>query len=344
MSHASTTATRNTQTRTYLRRLLAPALISLSLLAPLQIAHANVNLTFQQVLQEERAWAGLQSKTLKVNNIEWSYSIGGQANKPTILLIHGLSGSRDNWNRVARYLTPHYQVIIPDLPFHGDTKAPADFDPQIANFQEELRKLMGELGVHQNLHVAGHSLGGGIGLLYASIYFTETQSLMIMNSAGVYKNTNSAYLKDPNKRREMVVSKTGDLDRSLKIAMHTPPFIPSALKREQEQLMIAQAPQTSKVINKLIEQAGHYTPDSFALPVRSIEAPTLIIWGDKDQVIDVGVVPELVEHLKNEEPPVILKGIGHSPLLEAEQLVIQHYLPFLQKAQAKPNPFAGATN
>lgn len=329
---------------TRLQRLLAPTLLALSLggLAPL--SHANLNLTFQQVLQEERAWAGLQTKTIKVNNIDWSYSIGGQADKPTILLIHGLSGSRDNWNRVARYLTPHYQVIIPDLPLHGDTKAPADFDPQIATFQEELRKLTGALGVEKNIHVAGHSLGGGIALLYASIYFTETQSLMIMDSAGVYKNTTSPFLKDPQKLHEIVVKKAGDLDRVLKTAMFAPPFIPSALKREQEQLMISLAPQTTKVVNKLVEQVGYYTPEGFALPVRSIEAPTQIIWGDQDQVIDVGVVPELVEHLKHEEPPVILKGIGHSPLLEAEQLVIQSYLPFLQRAQAKPNPFAGATN
>lgn len=327
-----------------LHRLLVPALLAFTLSSTATLSQASIEMTFQQVMQEERAWAGLQTKTIKVNNIDWSYSIGGAANKPTILLIHGLSGTRDNWNRVARYLTPYYQVIIPDLPLHGDTKAPADFDPQIASFQEELRKLTGALGVEKNIHVAGHSLGGGIALLYASIYFTETQSLMIMDSAGVYKNTTSPFLKDPQKLHEIVVKKTGDLDRVLKTAMYAPPFIPSALKREQEKLMISLAPQTTKVVNKLIEQIGYYTPDSFALPVRSIEAPTQIIWGEQDQVIDVGVVPELVAHLKNEEPPVILKGVGHSPLLEAEQLVIQSYLPFLQRAQAKPNPFAGATN
>ena len=331
-------------TRRRLTHLLTPVLFALSLSSMTSVTHAAIDMSFQQVMQEERAWAGLQTKTIKVNNIDWTYSIGGQANKPTILLIHGLSGSRDNWNRVARYLTPYYQVIIPDLPLHGDSKAPADFDPQVATFQEELRKLMGALGAEKNINVAGHSLGGAIALLYASIYFTETQSLMIMDSAGVYKNTSSPFLKDPQKLHDIVDKKAGDLDRVLKIAMYAPPFIPSVLKREQEQLMISLAPQTTRVVNKLVEQVGYYTPEGFALPVRSIEAPTQIIWGEQDQVIDVGVVPELVEHLKNEEPPVILKGIGHSPLLEAEQLVIQSYLPFLQRAIAKPNPFAGATN
>ena len=238
--------------RPLVQRFIAPILLALSLSSLTTLTHANLNMSFQQVLQEERAWAGLQTKTISVNNIDWTYSIGGQAGKPTILLIHGLSGSRDNWNRVARYLTPYYQVIIPDLPLHGDTKAPADFDPQIASFQEELRKLTGALGVEKNINVAGHSLGGAIALLYTSIYFTETQSLMVMDTAGVYKNTTSPFLKDPQKLHEIVVKKAGDLDRVLKTAMYAAPFIPSALKREQEQVMISLAPQTTRVVNKLV--------------------------------------------------------------------------------------------
>ena len=42
-------------------------------------------------------------------------------------------------------------------------------------------------------------------------------------------------------------------------------------------------------------------PDTFQMGLRSIEAPTLVVWGDKDAVIDVAVVDELKEHLKYEE-------------------------------------------
>lgn len=75
----------------------------------------NIDVSFQTILQQERNWAGLQSKSLKVGDITWSYSEGGSSTKPTLLLIHGLAGSRDNWNRVAHYLTTNYHVIIPDL-------------------------------------------------------------------------------------------------------------------------------------------------------------------------------------------------------------------------------------
>lgn len=75
----------------------------------------------QKYLKQERLNAGLQTKTLKVGDINWTYNEGGNASKPTVLLIHGLAGTRDHWNRVAHYLTPYYHVIAPDLPTNGDT-------------------------------------------------------------------------------------------------------------------------------------------------------------------------------------------------------------------------------
>ncbi|MFX9461770.1 alpha/beta hydrolase, partial [Acinetobacter baumannii] len=91
---------------------LACSVLSVMIISQTQAAD-NIDVTFQNVLQQERSWAGLQSKSLKVGDVTWSYSEGGSTTKPTLLLIHGLAGSRDNWNRVARYLTTNYHVIIP---------------------------------------------------------------------------------------------------------------------------------------------------------------------------------------------------------------------------------------
>ena len=299
--------------------------------------------SFAQVLQEERTWAGLTTRTLKVGDIEWAYSEGGDKSKPTVMLIHGLSGSRDNWNRVARYLTPYYHVIIPDLPDHGDTKVPADYDPQVPSMVESLRRFTEAANLTKNLNVAGHSLGGAVASLYAAQYFFDVQSLLLIDSAGVFKTTQSPYLKDPTLLRNLVVSKPGDFDNLMKIAMYNVPFIPSMLKQEQEKVMMSHADNTRKVIEQLIKMYGYYTPETFALAARAIEAPTLIIWGKQDKIIDVNVVPELKGLIKNAEDPVILPNVGHTPILEAEQLVIQKYLPFLQKSVARPNPFAGST-
>ncbi len=323
---------------------LRKLVISIALIAPmvattLQSAHA---VDFPTAMSEERTWAGLSTKTVQAGDVNWAYSEGGNPSNPTILLIHGLGGSRDNWNRVAHHLTPYYHVVAPDLPGSGDSKIAADYDLQPATMTESLRRFTETIKIEKNLNVAGHSMGGTIAGLYTSLYFTETQSLLLVDPAGVFATTKSPYLKDPTLLRDLIVQKPGDLKKVLNIAMQDPPFIPSDLLVAQEKVMIDHAPTMSKLVEKLIILNQSYTPDTFATVVKSIEAPTLVIWGKEDKVIDVGVVPELMGLLKDKRPAVIIDGVGHTPILEAEQLVVQAYLPFLKKAIATPNKFAPA--
>lgn len=294
-------------------------------------SYAAPAIDIQSVLQQERAWAGMETKRVKVGDIDWAYSEGGPAGKPTIMLVHGLAGSRDNWNRVARYLTPYYHVIIPDLPGQGDSKVPNDFDYSLPNLTEKLRRFAEAIKVDNGLNVAGHSMGGSISLLYAAQYPVDTKSLFLIDSAGVFKSANTPYLKDPTTLRNMIVSKPGDFDRLMKIATSLPPFIPKELKDAQEKLMISQSANTTKLVEQLIVMSKLFTPDSFAIAARSIDQPVLIAWGDKDQIINVEAAAELKGLLKNAQELIILKGVGHLPILEQEQLLIKPYLDFLGK-------------
>lgn len=322
-----------------LRKTFTAALLacSLSAVAISTTQAAEIEMSFQNLLQQERAWAGLQSKTLKVGDITWSYSEGGQAGKPIIVLIHGLAGSRDNWNRVAQALTANYHVIIPDLPASGETQVPKEFDYSVPNVTEKLRRFIEAANLTGPAHIAGHSLGGSVAMLYAGQYSFETKSLFLVNAAGVYRTATTPYLKDPNQIRNMVVSKKGDFNFLMQQAMYAPPFIPKEIAQAQEQMMIGQVEQTKKMIEQVIALNKLYTPDSFALLTRAIDAPTLILWGKQDKIINVEVASELKSLLKNAQPPVILDKVGHMPMLEADQLVVQQYLPFLNKIQtAKP--------
>ncbi|WP_343681613.1 alpha/beta hydrolase [Acinetobacter baylyi] len=321
-----------------MKRIFANLYLSCSLLLPITTTiiyspaiSAASGIDIQNVLQQERAWAGLQTKHLKVGDIEWVYSEGGNSSKPTLILIHGLAGSRDNWNRVAHNLTPYYHVIIPDLPAHGDTKIPNDFDLSIPNLTEKLRRFAEAGHFEKNVHIAGHSMGGAIALLYTAQYPLETKSLLLVDSAGVFKTANTPYLKDPNLLNNLVVKKTGDFDKLFKLATASPPFIPVELKTEQEKLMIAQSKNTQKMVDQLVAMSKIYTPDTFAIATKSIDVPTYIIWGDQDKIINVEAAQELKSLLKNAETPYILKGVGHMPILEADQLVSQQYLIFLNK-------------
>ncbi|MEG0483783.1 MAG: alpha/beta fold hydrolase, partial [Acinetobacter sp.] len=180
-----------------LSQLFLASAIGLASIGVVSQTQAAPSIDIQSVLQQERTWAGMETKRVKVGDIDWAYSEGGQAGKPTLLLVHGLAGSRDNWNRLARYLTPYYHVIIPDLPGQGDSKVPNDFDYSLPNLTEKLRRFAEAIKVDNGLNIAGHSMGGSIALLYVAQYPIDTKSLFLIDSAGVFKSANTPYLKDP---------------------------------------------------------------------------------------------------------------------------------------------------
>ncbi|ALH94062.1 alpha/beta fold hydrolase [Acinetobacter equi] len=294
----------------------------------------------QNFIEHERQSAGLQNKTLKVGDLTWHYSEGGLSQKPSILLLHGLAGNRDNWNKVAQYLTPYYHVIIPDLPTNFDAQIPKKFDISVPNVSSELRQFIEALHIENNLNIAGHSLGGSIATYYASQYPFDTQSLFLLSSAGIYKDAKTSYALNPAQLKSLVITKPGDLDQILSKLMQSPPPIPSNIKIAQENLLISQAFQTTQLIDQVIKLNQIYTPETFARLARSVEAPTLILWGKQDQIINYEVATELQQLIKRAETPIILNNVGHMPILEAENLVAQSYLPFLAKTQNLKNPLA----
>ena len=178
-------------------------------------------------------------------------------------------------------------------------------------------------------------MGGSVAMLYAGQYPLETKSLFLVDAAGVFRSANTPYLKDPTYVKNMIVTKKGGFNFLMQQAMHAPPFIPKEIANAQEKMMIAQAGQTTKMVEQIIALNKMFTPDSFALLAKSIDAPTLILWGKQDKIINVEVAAELKSLLKNAQTPVVLNGIGHTPILEADQLVSQQYISFLNKVQAQ---------
>ena len=296
--------------------------------------------TLQEFFYQERKNAGLQTKSIQVGEIQWVYNEGGESNRPAVLLLHGLTGNKDNWNRVARYLTPYYHVIVPDLPTNGETQVPENFDISVPNITSELHQFAQSINISKNLNIAGHSVGGSIATVYASQYPFDTQSLFLLSSAGIYKQAKTEYAKNPKFLKNLLVSKPGDFESVLNKLMISPPILPSNLKLEQEQLLISQNTKNNQAIDQIIKLNRIYTPDSFARLTRTIEAPTLIMWGKQDQIINYEVANELESLLKRADPPVILENVGHLPIIEAEQQVAQYYLPFLSKTQNLKNPLA----
>ncbi|MCY1464797.1 pimelyl-[acyl-carrier protein] methyl ester esterase [compost metagenome] len=74
-----------------------------------------------------------------------------------------------------------------------------------------------------------------------------------------------------------------------------------------------------------------YIPLEPELP--RIEAPTLLLWGDRDRVLDPSSI-EVMKPLLKRPSVVIMENCGHAPMLERPEETAQHYQAFLD---ANPN-------
>ena len=102
-----------------------------------------------------------------------------------LVLLHGVTHRRQAWQPVVDMLTPHREVIMIDLPGHGDSPPLAhDGRTALAQTLDLLVELFDELGVAKP-HVAGNSLGGRLALELAAL--NAVRSATVLSPAGFWR-------------------------------------------------------------------------------------------------------------------------------------------------------------
>src|SRR5262249_61814458 len=96
----------------------------------------------------------LRSGGVRVDDVEIAYLEGGSGEP--LILVHGFGATKDNFTRVAAYLTPHYRVLIPDLPGFGDSSKSETASYSITQQVQWLHAFATALGV------GGVHLGGAV--------------------------------------------------------------------------------------------------------------------------------------------------------------------------------------
>src|SRR5262245_49218850 len=93
-----------------------------------------------------------------------AYDIEGDA--VPVLFLHGLTFDRTTWRPIVERLGSSVTSIAIDLPAHGESDgSPAPLEDVAA----QVHDLVESLGVDRPV-VVGHSMSGGLALVYASAY------------------------------------------------------------------------------------------------------------------------------------------------------------------------------
>ena len=101
------------------------------------------------------------------------------AGRPLIIL-HGLFGSLDNWQRIARDLSGDFKVYIVDQRNHG--RSPHDEEMNFEAMAADLRELMDDEGL-ERAHILGHSMGGKTAMQFALSYPERSDKLIVVDIA-----------------------------------------------------------------------------------------------------------------------------------------------------------------
>jgi pimeloyl-ACP methyl ester carboxylesterase len=175
------------------------------------------------------------------------------------------------------------------------------------------------------LHVGGSSMGGHISMMYAALFPNEVKSLWLIDPGGIWSAPPSEFHE--------IIAKTGgnplmakNEDEFAKIfafVMADPPFIPRPILNVMAQERIRNYELEKRIIKEL-------TADSAENYVKGLNTPTLIVFGDKDRAINPATA-DILHKLMPRSEVIIMKGLGHLPMIEQPGLSAKDYLKFLEK-------------
>jgi pimeloyl-ACP methyl ester carboxylesterase len=109
---------------------------------------------------------------------------------PPLILLHGVGHRRQAWYPVLDRLTPHRQVILVDLPGHGESPPlRTNGRPVVEVMLAEVLALFAELNL-DHPHIAGNSLGGRIALEAGAA--GQVATVTALSPAGFWRSENEA--------------------------------------------------------------------------------------------------------------------------------------------------------
>jgi pimeloyl-ACP methyl ester carboxylesterase len=212
-----------------------------------------------------------------------------------LLLLHGWGATKELMLPIAQRLTG-YHVIAPDLPGFGATEPP----PRawgVDDYSAWVIALLDRLGVERT-HVAGHSNGGRIAIALAATRPERVDKLVLTDSAGIRPRHGLRYHWRV---------------RTFKLlrAMARSRLVPAGMRRAAGQRADHRGSTDYRAASGTLRASMVRLVNADMRPqLAALQAPTLLIWGDRDQETPPGDA-RTMERLIPDAGLVMLEGSGH---------------------------------
>jgi pimeloyl-ACP methyl ester carboxylesterase len=295
--------------------LLALTWLGVGLLAPEAVLRGE--------FARQRWLAGAAAHSVVAANHRWRYLQSGQRG-PLLVLLHGFTGSKENWLPLMRALGEDVRVIAPDLPGWGESERRVGEDYGPSAQAQRLAAFLAALPEPPAL-VVGHSTGGQVVGLLAVEHPELVPRLLLMSAAGVRFRDNQfgrAVLAGEN---PFQATDRAEVHRYLGIVFTDPPFVPWPV----DEALARQRRRDAAFEQQVLDRIGR-GPEALKLQslLPRVQAPTLLLWCRDDRVIDVSSVPIFRAGLPQSDA-VLFDGCGHMPMMARPQETAQAIKRFL---------------
>lgn len=283
-----------------------------------------------------RRRAGYVRHSIGVDGFELIYQESGRRDAPPLLLLHGFGGDSDNWVRLAPLLRRDFRILVPDLPGFGETGylpgKSYSLEAQVARLKDFVEMLHLD-----RFHVVGNSMGGYLAAAFAATYPERIATLGLFNAAGVDMTTRSPFYDAALAGRNLLLVRSpADFRGVLELVYHKQPWMPGYLRRFMAAHRILVSDDQDAIFQEIFGERV-WLDEHMA----QIKAPTLILWGDDDRVLDISSVQLFKAGIPHAQV-AILPACGHVPMLEKPAETARVYRAFLAGVADGSVPAAAA--
>ena len=130
---------------------------------------------FSDALAAPRAEHVVEVEGVPIHYLTW-----GDPTKPGIVLVHGGAAHAEWWSFLAPQLASQYHVVAPDLSGHGDSGRREEYPRE--RWAREVMTVATAAGIVGAPMLVGHSLGGFVSIVAASLYGDRLAGAIIVDS------------------------------------------------------------------------------------------------------------------------------------------------------------------
>jgi pimeloyl-ACP methyl ester carboxylesterase len=256
---------------------------------------------------------------------------------PTILFLHGLTGSHRNWEHLVEKLNSDHRVLAPDLFGHGASeKLMGDYS--LGAHAATLRDLLDRLDIDR-VTLVGHSFGGGIAMQLCYLFPERVERLVLVSSGGLGRSVSpllrAATLPGAGWVLPVIASgwvrgRVETVGRVLGSRGWRPSSDTTEIWRGFTSLADADSRRAFLATTRGVIDPGGQTVSAHDHLPQALDIPTLVVWGTRDRMIPAWHATTAHDVIADSHI-VLFEGAGHFPHLDEPERFAQLLSDFIRR-------------